>query len=204
MVTWSATGCVLANIYMFHGLASSDSEVCFSLTGGRNYFYNVHFAGIGHATQGDDAGAISLQLAGAEENLFERCTIGVDTIARSAANTELSFSSSAVRNTFKDCLFLSYADAVGHYFVNASGASSAVDRFNLFDNCKFLNTPNVGSVASLTTAFKIHASLSGSFLLNRCTGFGFDDWDADNTGRLYIDGAAPTANTSGIALTTTA
>ena len=202
--TFSATGCVIANIYMFHGLDSSDSEVCAKVSGGRNYFKNVHFAGIGHATQGDDTGAVSLQLSGAEENVFQDCTIGVDTIARSGANTEIKFDTQAKRNQFKDCTILSYADNAGHYFVNASGAASDVDRFNSFERCKFLNTPNVGGVQTMTTAFKLHASLSGSILIKDCTLLGATDWDGDDTGRLYIDGAAPTANTSGLAVTTTA
>lgn len=200
MVTVSATGCVWANIYMFHGLDSSDSEVCCKVSGGRNYFHNVHFAGIGHATQGDDTGAVSLQMSGAEENTFRNCTIGVDTIARSVANTEIKFDTQAKRNQFIDCTILAYADNAGHYFVNASAAASDVDRFNSFENCKFINTPNVGSMATMTTAFKCHASLSGSFLLRNCTLLGATDWDGDTTGRVFIDGAAPTNNTSGLAV----
>jgi hypothetical protein len=202
--TFSATGCLFKNLLLFHGLDSADSEVCANVTGGRNKFSNVHFAGIGHATQGDDAGAVSLQLSGAEENLFERCTIGLDTIARSAANCEIKFSNAAKRNQFKDCLVLSYADSADHLMVSAAGAAGDIDRFNSFENTLFHNSPNVGSQADLTTAFSCHASLGGSFILRNCTFTGVTDIDSDDTGKVLIDGAAPTAATSGIAVATAA
>src|SRR3990167_5874811 len=79
LITISATGSIFKNVYIFQGVADNTSLINVSVTGGRNYFENVHFAGGGHATQAVDGGA-SLKLDGAEENTFDGCTIGVDTI----------------------------------------------------------------------------------------------------------------------------
>ena len=78
-ITVSASGCIFKNFYVFQGVDDATSLINISVTGGRNYFEGVHFAGGGHATQAINGG-MSLLLNGAEENLFVRCTIGLDTI----------------------------------------------------------------------------------------------------------------------------
>ena len=177
MVNLTATGCIFKNLYFFHGVASTASLVCFQVTGGRNYFENVHFAGIGHATgQGDVATARSLALAGAEECLFQSCSIGLDTIARSAANAEIEFTSQAKRITFKDCKIYSYADAATHLMVKAA-TNGNIDRWIHFKDCLFLNIPtaHVGSALNLTSAFNIASGVGGTFILENCTFVGCDD-----------------------------
>ena len=63
-----------------------DNNILVTVSGDRNFFQSVHFAGIGDATAGDDTAARSLLLSGAGECRFVDCTIGLDTVARSAAN----------------------------------------------------------------------------------------------------------------------
>lgn len=177
MIDWTASGCILRNMYFFHGVASTSSLVCFRVTGGRNFFHNVHFAGIGHATgQGDIAGARSLLLDGAEENLFLDCTIGVDTIARSAANAQIELTGQATRNTFQNCTILSYADSATALMVKAA-SSGDIDRWVKFKNCSFINIPTaiVGGALSLTSAFNISASVGGVIILENCTFVGCTD-----------------------------
>jgi len=200
MINITATGCSFRNIYVFHGIDSADAEICVQVTGGRNYFENCHFAGIGHATQGDDTAARALLLAGAEECRFVGCTIGVDTIARSGANAELGFTSQATRNTFDDCLFLAFADAAGHLFIVA-GASS-LDRWAMFRRCVFINAID-STATTMTAAITDNAGAGGLLLLKDCTLIGATDWVTGAAGNVtYIDGAAPTAASSGLAVAT--
>lgn len=196
MLTVSASGCKFKNLYLFHGIANAGALVCCNVTGGRNKFENIHFAGIGHATQGDTAGARSLLLTGAEENLFERCTIGVDTIARSTTNAEIEFATQATRNYFRDCKILAFADNAGHLFIKA--AASSLDRFAIFENCIFSN-PILSTATTMTEAIDGNAGAGGYILLKNCTLMGATDWEGTQT-ITYIDGAAPTGNTSGLAV----
>jgi len=52
------------------------------ITGDRNHFKNVMFAGMGHATLAHALGAWSAKLTGAHENYFEMCSFGLDTVLR--------------------------------------------------------------------------------------------------------------------------
>jgi len=200
MVNITATGCRFENLYFFHGVADATALICGQVTGGRNYFRNVHFAGIGNTTQ-DATGAASLSLDGAEECLFDRCTIGIDTVGRgSNVNSELLIKSNSLRCTFDDCTFLTYADVVGHQFVIAD--DSGIDRWIKFKNCEFINP--IKSGASLMTEWGQIAgtgSPNGLILVKNCTLVGATDWEANvESAVVYIDGAAPTNNTSGIAI----
>ena len=97
LLTVSATGCIFKNFYLFQGVDDATSLINVSVTGGRNYFENVHFAGGGHATQAVNGGA-SLKLDGAEENTFVNCTIGVDTVAAGTGIDRYT--------VFEDCQFI--------------------------------------------------------------------------------------------------
>lgn len=199
MINITATGCSFRNVYAFHGIDSASAEICVQVTGGRNYFENVHFAGIGHATQGDDTGARSLLLAGAEECRFNGCTIGIDTIARSVANAELGFTTAARRNTFDACLFLAFADNAGHLFIHAN-ASGSMDRWALFRRCMFINA--ISSTATqMTAAITGHASAGGMIILQDCGLIGATDWYTGAAGvNTYIVGGDVTAASAGLAV----
>lgn len=195
----SASGCSFNNVYFFHGINDAAALVCTAVSGGRNSFNNVHFAGIGHATQGDQAGAISLSLAGAEENHFQRCTIGVDTVARSTTNTEISCSAQAVRNTFEDCLILSFCDNAGHNFVKAG--SGGLDRWINFKRCNFFNAVESTST-TMTEAMDIHDSAGGFVHLDECNIVGATDVAAADNGNVLVNGVRAAA-TSALALAVT-
>jgi hypothetical protein len=202
LMTWSASSGSMRNIHVLQGVADATSKVCFKVTGERNYFADCHFAGIGNTLQ-DAAAACSLEVAG-DENVFERCTIGLDTIGRgSAANSELLLSGGAARTLFRDCTFLTYADAATHQFVIKG--SAGIDRYCIFDNCKFINAVNSGAT-SLTEAFDITAggSPNGAMILNNCIAVGIDDWDAGDNDELWIQGGTTVAASTGIAVVTAA
>lgn len=174
-----------------------DNNIVIKLTGSRNVFEQVHIAGIGDATAGDDTAARSLWISGGSENLFEDCVIGLDTIARSVANAEIEMSGAATRNQFRGCDILSFADNAGHLFVKAATAAD-VDRFAIFDHCRFMNSIK-STATTMTVAMDLTASLGGAVILHDSWLFGATDW-ADDFTNVYTAGAmvAATANTAGL------
>lgn len=198
-VTISGDGCIFKDVQFG---VFVDSNINVSVNGERNYFAGVHFAGIGHATAGDDTAARALELegtGGVGENLFEDCVVGLDTIARSTTNAELELLDSSTRNVFRSSLFLSFADNAGHLFIKADAAAAAVDRFTIFDRCIFHNAIH-STGTTMTEAIAAHGSLSGTLLLKDCTLVGATDWENSASGQVMIDGAPPTAGTSGLAV----
>ncbi|MHA2066757.1 MAG: hypothetical protein ACXABY_20485, partial [Candidatus Thorarchaeota archaeon] len=157
------------------------------------------FAGIGNTTM-DVAGAASLKVSG-DENLFEECVIGLDTIGRgSAANSEILFTGGATRNIFRRCIIPTYADADTHQFVTQ--AASAIDRFNIFEDCLFYNAVNSGAT-TMTEALDIATggSPAGGFILwGNNTIVGATEWDAGDEGNLWISAPTGAVATQGIAV----
>src|SRR6185312_2873556 len=105
-VNVTAQGCSFINIATFHGFANASAQICWAEAGGRNYYSNVQFFGMGDATAAAQAGSRSLTVAGNGENIFVDCTIGLDTVLRATnANASLEFLSGTPRNKFFDCVF---------------------------------------------------------------------------------------------------
>jgi hypothetical protein len=196
LITVSATGCIFKNVYIFHGIASASNLINVKVTGQRNYFENVHFAGGGNATQAVDGGA-SLNLNGsASENKFVGCTIGVDTIAASTGMTGLLIdggtgSIHTTRNMFKDCNFTMKAGSGGASFVELMQIN-AIDRYTIFDGCQFINL----AATAMDSAFVIPSGIDPSdkrLLLKDCVLIGATDWDAGDRGAMYLSGGTATA-----------
>lgn len=198
LITISGSGCVFSNLYIFQGVDDATSLINVSVTGSRNYFENVHFAGGGHATQAVDGGA-SLKIDGGDENMFVGCTLGVDTAAAGSGMVNLLLDSEAARNVFKDCLFLIYAGNAGAAFVEIAD-NTGIDRFTLFQNCMFINSKRT----DLTSGFVIPASMTAAtnfLLLYNCMVLGTGKLDANDRGVLYGNMNAVTgADTSGEAV----
>jgi len=197
LITISATGCIFSNLYVFQGVADATSLINIAVTGGRNVFQSVHFAGGGHVTQAIDGGA-SLKLDAAEENLFERCTIGVDTIDAATGMMGLLFDSEAHRNMFRDCVFRMRAGNSGAGFVEVVDATG-IDRDNTFDNCLFINNSTANDMAS---AFVIPAGMGEPrlLLLKDCIFHNVTTLDANDRGVLFGNMNAVTgADLSGVA-----
>jgi hypothetical protein len=177
MVTWSADGCYVDNIHMFHGFDDESTAIgCLNVTGQRNYFSNCHIAGIGHAEAGDQAASYSLKLTGDGENTFDSCTIGLDTINRSTTCAEIEMVSAAVRNTFRGCLIINIADSAGALFVKIDG-SGDIDRWVLFDDCLFISGTN-STGTTMTAAMDVHASAGGHVICKDSWIVGATDWEA--------------------------
>lgn len=197
LLTVSGSGCIFKNFYIFQGVDDATSLINVSVTGGRNYFENVHFAGGGHATQAIDGGA-SLKLDGAEENTFVGCTIGVDTIDAATGMVGILFDSEAHRNVFRKCIVRIRAGNAGAAFVEIAD-STGIDRDTIFDNCLFLNN----SSTSLTSGFVIPAGMGAprKLLLKDCMVLGSTKLDASDRGVLFGNMNAVTgADLSGVAV----
>lgn len=184
LIDITGSGCIFQNLYIFQGVADATSLINVRVTGSRNYFSNVHFAGGGHATQAIDGGA-SLVISGGSENLFEDCTIGVDTIDAATGMAGLVYASTggAARNIFRRCHFTLQAGNAGAIFVELLG-NSGLDRYQIFDGCLFTNL----SGTALTQAFAIAAGFDPAnkrLLLKDCTLIGAPKWDNADRGAIY-------------------
>lgn len=204
-VTVSAQGCIFANFSLFNGFSTGGAnQICWTDSGGRNYYENVQFGGMGDAGSAADAGSRSLKLSGTTgENTFVGCTIGLDTVTRSAANASLEFAGGCPRNNFIGCNFpfmTSAATPLGIIVAAAAGS----DRWQRFDRCTFIN--NVQSTSTTMSGLAtLAASMGGLLLMKDATLVGITEFgtDATSRGQIYVDGGAPTAGSTGIAVNPT-
>lgn len=201
LIDITGSGCIFKNLYIFHGVADATSLICVRVTGQRNYFENVHFAGIGNATQ-DAAGAASLKIDGGAENLFKNCFIGLDTQGTRGANsTELWFDSAATRNRFEDCTIYGYISNAGHALVTIEDAQG-IDRYLIFKNCVFM-TDSLNQGVTITQVFNIKAAIvQGKIILQNCMSLtdgasGSGAWDGNSRGIIFSNAVAPAATAGG-------
>lgn len=185
-LTVSGNGCIFSNIALVQG-QSEDSKASVGIlcSGLRNYFSNVSVLTGQHANQGDEAATTWVTVTG-EENVFEDCYIGTDTIARSAANTSVRFGSGATdqaaRNIFRRCVFAMFADATSPFFISAP-TENDVQRWNLFDNCSFINSGSSSLVAGVNWV-----ATSGNVLLKDCAFSGVDNVTAADDANVLMYG----------------
>jgi hypothetical protein len=191
------------NLHCFQGDSTATSIGCWKVSGNRNYFNNCHFAGGGSATPAATAGMYSLWVTGSE-NCFDYCVIGLDTVTRANANSELLFGAGtggqAARNRFRNCLFVSQSDTVGHGWVKIP--ASSIDRYTIFENCIFLNY-SVNHATTLTSGFLNTATGNdANVILKDCGQAGAAKWDSAATGLLWVMGAMTevTAANAGLAV----
>ncbi len=193
LVTVSGNGCIFKNVQFFNGNDAAEDSGAVIVTGARNYFENCFFGGMGHATPAARAGCYSLKINGGEENFFKRCSIGLQTIIRAAANAELVMDGNCYRNKFVDCEFLSWSVTAGKLLV--SFAATAVPWVTQFENCLFGNLDmSAGGAdgASIDNAIgdastaKHQVILRGAVQFVGCTGV------ADTVSNIF--GAQPVPN----------
>jgi hypothetical protein len=184
LVTFSANDCRWQGIQVISELASASAIGGMLVSGDRNHFVGCHIAGCATDTQ-DVATQYSLKVTGSE-NLFENCVIGIDTIARGTAATyEMLFSGHATRNIFRNCMFVTFAEAAGYVF--AEFGSGSIDRYALFDNCIFVNSTN-STATTMTAALTVNASAGGHVILKDCMLIGATDWTATDSSVVQLLG----------------
>lgn len=180
-LTVSANNCSFVNISI---AVFEDINVLVNVTGDYNTFDHVHFQGIGNATTGDDTAGRSLVLTGAEENVFRNCTIGLDTVTRSAANASLELTGSCPRNRFINCDFPIFADNAGALWIKAD-TGNCYERFLKLENCEFMN-PDGSSSTTLTIGFDLSTTGNGDIYMLNCNWRGATDL-ANNYTRLFTN-----------------
>jgi len=207
-ITVSGSGCIFSNISVFNGFSTGGvNQIAWTDTGNRNYYWNMNIYGMADQASADDAGSRSLKLGsgGSGEHTFVDCVIGGDTVTRSAANASIEFAGGTPRNTFQRCTFPMMTSAATALF-GIAAAAAAIDRWQLFQDCNFINNMDSTSTA-ITGAFTLAASAGGLLLIQRCSlvGDGSANWgtDATSLGQMYVDGGAPTAGTTGLAVNPT-
>lgn len=186
-------GSLFSNFSLFNDNAVA-AQITWTDQGGRNGYQNVNFGGMGDATSAADADSRILKLGGsgaAGENLFVDCTIGLDTIARSAANVSVEFAGSSKRNVFRNCVFPVRATAATPLILKSSG-TNPLETYQLFDRPVFLNQQANGSGTTLTAVATLAANGNGNVVLVRPSRFNITDWgtDATSLAQIYVDGPA--------------
>lgn len=196
LVNVTASGCEFRNFGTFYGFNSaSNNTMPWIEAGGRNCYDNVEFLGFGDgtATTGTSNKTTSRALlvtGSTGENTFRQCTFGVDTVSRGAANYTLEIAGGSPRNYFVDCDFEMFLAAGGtgggHLLIGAAG----IDRYCLFENCRFHNSVK-SSGSTLTQLANLNAAIGGAVLMNQCTGYGYTHIETTPTSQIYLDNAAP-------------
>lgn len=200
-VTVSGSGCIFQNFSLFNGFSTGGAaQICWTDSGQRNYYNGVQFGGMADATSAASTTSANLKLSAGSESRFDNCVIGLDTVTRTAANASLILASGATRNQFVGCVFPIHTSSAGSLFVSA--ATGAIDRYNRFDDCLFVN--NIASASTqMTVAMNLGTAGSpdGLVVLQRCTSIGATKWgDAGSLSRIYVDGGPPTGATTGLAV----
>jgi len=198
----TGSGCIFKNLYFFQGADGANKAYgAVHVTGLRNYFENVHFAGMGATASGGNAAhadSYSLKVDGGCENLFIGCSIGVDTIKRTAANNHLVITGVTRRNEFVDCRFLSWAENNAYTIAKIVGGQ---EFYTLFDSCWFYNFWT-NFADGLNEAFDVTVTTTHYSLFINPSLFNIDELDAGDTAGTLVTGPA-TAAACGIAVTPT-
>lgn len=193
MFTLSGSGCLV------HGIKFSDEKdaaadgVCVLVSGDRNHLVNCEFAGMANATASGPfsrAGSYSLKISG-EENTVSNCSIGIDTVARTAANHELIVS--GARNKIVNSEIRSNSTTAGKFLVQIDNSGGDL-RDVQFANVKFFNY-STNWATGITDAINIPAAGSTVFCLldGNCQFYGVGLGVANNVTHVYGTGAAPNA-----------
>jgi hypothetical protein len=205
-VVVTGNGCIFQNFSLFNGFSTGGTnQICWTDNGSRNYYNNVNFGGMADATSAADAGSRSLKIgsAGSGENTFVNCVIGLDTVARgTAANASLEFAGGTPRNTFVNCTFPVLTTGAGVLSVLVTGAA-AIDRWQQFDNCMFINGMSSTGVAQTVIVSMTSASPGGLLFMNQCAfnGDASTNWgDTNALANMWINMAAPSAGNGGVTL----
>lgn len=199
--TVSGNGCLFQNIQWFHGFnTGTTAEICMTITGSRNVFLRCHIAGMGDAASAADAGSRSLKIgsAGSGENVFEDCVIGLDTVTRSAANASLELAGATPRNVFRRCEFPFMTSSATVLGILGTGAD-CLDRFNLFEQCTFMNAIKSSSTQMTVLASLTNAAPGGMLLFRQCSMIGATKFgDTLALANSYLDMAAVSGSAGGL------
>jgi len=198
LFTVSANGCIIKNVQFTDEKDAAADGANVLVSGFRNYFENCFFAGMAStvgAAPATRAGSYSLRVSGAE-NRFVTCTVGLSTVIRTAANSELIVT--GIRNRFEHCEIRSWSSTAGKFLVMIDPSATAMGDV-IFENCLFYNF-TVNFAAGITDAFNLVPGNTCFVVMrghNQLVAVG-TGW-ANNLGAMWSAGNAP-VNTFGISL----
>lgn len=179
------------NVHFWNGGSNALEMGGVKVTGARNYFSNCHIVGsaaVAHAS------ARSLEINAGEENFFDSCTIGSDSIDRgNNAMTEIILAGAAARNRFKECEILMYVAAgTAAGAIRSNGTNGG--RSTVFDRCVF------NAAFSVTTPADVHlvTGTVSKIVMKGCSAYNFTGWGAS----AFVDGPAAAASAGGCLGTT--
>jgi hypothetical protein len=209
MVSVTGYGCIFANFQAWGGFATgAANEICWT-DSGRNFYSGVEILGLADTYSAVTAtnGRSLLCNGSVGDSTFYRCQIGQDSFTRTAASpsSNVEFKGGTPRNRFIECDFPMYTTANTTIHLYSAGTNS-MDRFQLFDRCRFLNAGTQSGGITATAVATIGAASGGKFVFKDCTLTNFTGFGegATTRGQILIDGGAPAAATTGLAVAPTA
>jgi hypothetical protein len=191
VITISGKGSIFRNIQVQNALQNTSGGVLVS--GAYNYFENVYFNGMNHASSANKAGSYCLSVSGAE-NFFKNCTIGSVQTVMTSTNAPLVISNGA--NTWVGCRIQHYSETAGNFLVQLAAGTGGMSLL-LFKDCVFFNQ-TVNWASGSTDVFNVVQTGSHYVLLDNCIMIGATGW-ADVVTHVYHNQAAP-ATGGGIAI----
>lgn len=202
LFTISASGCCFANINWFHGFTVGvAASICLTVTGSDNGFINCSIQGMGDTLSAISSTSRSLVISGGgQENYFNHCYLGLDTIVRTNANATVEIAGGGPRNIFEDCIFPFWSSDGLQYGIYAAGAA-ALDRWLLLKGCQ--------AVAGIGTAIagfvSLAASVGGIVCIDATTNMYrvayVGSADATTKAQLWLGGGTATNGVKGIVAT---
>jgi len=202
-VVVTGSGCYFSNFSVFNGFSTGGvNQIAWTDNGSRNCYVNVNIFGMADAASAADAGSRTLKIgsAGSGENTFINCTLGGDTVTRSAANATIELAGGTPRNSFIGCIFPFQTSSATVLGVLGTG-SACIDRWTLFKDCTVLN--NIKSTSTQMTAFAslTSASPGGMLMFKNTATVGVTKFgDTNALANSYIDMPAVSAAAGGLAL----
>jgi hypothetical protein len=208
MIQVSGIGCLFQNLEFENvGSHATSAAVCIAITGVRNSFVNCQISGgVGALNVG--AAMRSLLIGGitggtgtntADENYFNHCYIGLDTVPRTSTSSEIEILGGSARTVFENCM-ISTIGTGGNFYLTIG--ANGIDRFCLFDHCKFLNAYTFRGSTILTDAFAINAAPGGLVILTGgCIVTGATNLSASDTAIFSGDAIPSVSGAKAIAMT---
>ncbi|KKL08256.1 hypothetical protein LCGC14_2577660 [marine sediment metagenome] len=159
----SGSGCAFENFSLFQGVGQATTdEKLMEVTGSRNSFDGVAIMGIGATAGAARAGSYDLYLNGGGENVFRNCSIGVETIQRSAANANVRIRNRAQRNQFEDCDFVVSASSNAVLNIDADSNDALGGSTMVFKRCFMRNLLGIPSGVAQTVSITFDAANNGT------------------------------------------
>lgn len=194
LMTISASGCIFMNFSYFQGVGqSATAEQLLTVTGSRNYFGNIQFGGMGGVAGAAHVDSYCILLDGAEENLFEHCSIGLETRQRDAANCSVKVRNGAHRNNFRNCDFPMAASDTDPIWIDVNATNALNGGTMQFTNCMFRNLLNVSSAATPAVVTVVASDANGTVYFFNC-GAQASNWAANSTRVQVVNGALSVAD----------